>query len=1561
MNSMEPIVDSLLRSFRQVPPAAIPAMLDCILASTNSAPSSIFSSLLDEFPTFTKGIIDGNKDLDFEQRNNIVSFVSAICHLLKKSAAETRYMQLLIWKIFLPLMKLVHSNDRELFNKVAGMTFSVVADTNSWGVVEVTIIPFLLRLVRLSMGEIQSKELDAYNLCLTSKNSEDRHLGPQCTLDLRAKLRDNEIYDDPIYFPLHISCHILTLILDASQQSLHTVRSVSGLDFIDGCCRDKFSAKLLWDLCDITIQMLPQSLEYRSSAITFFLPSIFRALDSRSAFEVSIYGQNYVLSRKSILEKLWKSCKTLFSLGALERRDAYAILSLYLSFFTYTDECQHIYMSSTTEMFDLRAEKQFWDEMKKGLVDKESSVRKQSLFILRRTINLDEENQYQTDVKPIDEGSLVHCGMTKRERWAEEEAMSLGVGIICKTSEFLSSSYQKWEAFFLLYEMLEEYGTHLVEAAWSHQMTLLLHSSLSPENSVNTSNGNVCHTWMDSLEEIFEWLAVLWERGFCHDNPQVRCLVMQSFLSIEWTKYNHYAKLVPQNFLTGSLVEGLNDPVHHKDFGVRGIYSTWTIEAAGQFFSQYSSNLDERNGVAFLKRLASVAKRQSFGRAGLMCLTKCISSAACGIGQCGHMSPVSLQDKESYMRDKVDLLDTFRYIMESSKQHFNPSYRHQVCENILASAASVMIPLDVPLETFLLFISSLPREITDNGGSLRLKVQEWLGMSIEKPSLSDCLQTNLKLLESLIGYQRQLISSHHAIDTSVSYDDEDLDSWESEAKRWTRVLFLVIKEEEDLNPIFKFIQDHGSNICDRSNNLECVPVKFLILLLSFVHELQVLQGRAVDCLKTSLDISDKVSQYSMMKSSTIFVVFSKLFFSILDALVSYAGMSCSIFWSKHMEECGDFSGSIRGRLGGPSQRRLSSSLTSSVLQAVTSIKAVATISSWSAQFGTDSTLTSVVTYLWNFCWKISSTSPACNSEIEAELCLAAYEAVAGALEGLLSMLSLLSLDHVTEDNELISLEADGKPVLDSLLRTLLQNINSIIAVGNLARTRRAVLLNWKWICLELLLSIPNHALKSGVHLRKLSFYFTDATLKWTFDDLVDSLENAGEASVLSMLRSVRLIMELLALGRKGSMVSACHGIDIQMMWKLVRSSWILHVSCKKRRIAPIAALLSSVMHYSVFGNEMMHEYDNAPGPLKWFVEKILEEGTKSPRTIRLASLHLTGLWLACPSIIKFYMKELKLLTQYGSVAFDEDFEAELSENRDAKIEVSVLAKSPDPELTEEFINTELYARVSVAVMFYRLAEIASVRNEDINGSAALVSGKMFLFELLNAVVNDKDLSKELCKKYSAIHRRKVRAWQMICILSRFIDQDIVHQVTHKLHVSLYRNNFPSVRQYLETFAIHVYLNFPLLVGQELVPLLRDYNMRPQALSSYVFIAANIILHSTEEYKSRHLSELLPCIIPLLTSHHHTLRGFTQLLVHQVLQKLFPSDSSFYATMTLEERCFQDLRSYLQDSPDCARLRASMEGYLDAFDPKKSVTQLEFSVLELRNLNSNVYQQPSWIK
>lgn len=59
---------------------------------------------------------------------------------------------------------------------------------------------------------------------------------------------------------------------------------------------------------------------------------------------------------------------------------------------------------------------------------------------------------------------------SKKGRWADKEAQSLGVGRVCNSSELISTGSYRWVAFVFLYEMLEEYGTHLVEAAWNHQV-----------------------------------------------------------------------------------------------------------------------------------------------------------------------------------------------------------------------------------------------------------------------------------------------------------------------------------------------------------------------------------------------------------------------------------------------------------------------------------------------------------------------------------------------------------------------------------------------------------------------------------------------------------------------------------------------------------------------------------------------------------------------------------------------------------------------------------------------------------------------------------------------------------------------------------------------------------------------------------------------------------------------------------------------------------------------------------------------------------------------------------
>ncbi|MED6156669.1 hypothetical protein PIB30_016406 [Stylosanthes scabra] len=141
---------------------------------------------------------------------------------------------------------------------------------------------------------------------------------------------------------------------------------------------------------------------------------------------------------------------------------------------------------------------------------------------------------------------------TKRERWAYKEAKSLGVGKLLTSDDLIFNSQQFWDAFVLLYEMLEEYGTHLVEAAWNNQghITMLVavlvgFIEINLKNVVRLSIG--CPFY---------------------GNEAFIMAILKSFLDINWEDYGNYINSVPEDFVLGPFMQGLNDPIHHKEFGL---------------------------------------------------------------------------------------------------------------------------------------------------------------------------------------------------------------------------------------------------------------------------------------------------------------------------------------------------------------------------------------------------------------------------------------------------------------------------------------------------------------------------------------------------------------------------------------------------------------------------------------------------------------------------------------------------------------------------------------------------------------------------------------------------------------------------------------------------------------------------------------------------------------------------------------------------------------------------------------------------------------------------------
>lgn len=66
------------------------------------------------------------------------------------------------------------------------------------------------------------------------------------------------------------------------------------------------------------------------------------------------------------------------------------------------------------------------------------------------------------------------------------------------------------------------------------QITLLLHIPLPLINSSDHISGRGVPDQMKTLEGKFNWLGVLWERGFCHENPQGTMTTLNPFY------YHHY-------------------------------------------------------------------------------------------------------------------------------------------------------------------------------------------------------------------------------------------------------------------------------------------------------------------------------------------------------------------------------------------------------------------------------------------------------------------------------------------------------------------------------------------------------------------------------------------------------------------------------------------------------------------------------------------------------------------------------------------------------------------------------------------------------------------------------------------------------------------------------------------------------------------------------------------------------------------------------------------------------------------------------------------------------------
>lgn len=234
---------------------------------------------------------DRGGKLGSEHSSYIISFMCALRYLLKSSGIELDSMQSFIVRAFLPVFGMINPNDNGLLNQIAELLCDVVIESHAWETMEMTLVPYSLRVMGLSIGLVQNEESAIYQW--------SRH---SITQYISGKIFDFNVDQDALLFmsesiPLSTASHILTSLLVAAL-SCQAVKNTVELKVAgERVSPENFARHILWDVSNMAVCMLSQSPEHRSCVIRLLFPFIFRALLALSSFELSIQGSIFIFSR----------------------------------------------------------------------------------------------------------------------------------------------------------------------------------------------------------------------------------------------------------------------------------------------------------------------------------------------------------------------------------------------------------------------------------------------------------------------------------------------------------------------------------------------------------------------------------------------------------------------------------------------------------------------------------------------------------------------------------------------------------------------------------------------------------------------------------------------------------------------------------------------------------------------------------------------------------------------------------------------------------------------------------------------------------------------------------------------------------------------------------------------------------------------------------------------------------------------------------------------------------------------------------------------------------------
>jgi len=187
--------------------------------------------------------------------------------------------------------------------------------------------------------------------------------------------------------------------------------------------------------------------------------------------------------------------------------------------------------------------------------------------------------------------------------------------------------------------------------------------------------------------------------------------------------------------------------------------------------------------------------------------------------------------------------------------------------------------------------------------------------------------------------------------------------------------------------------------------------------------------------------------------------------------------------------------------------------------------------------------------------------------------------------------------------------------------------------------------------------------------------------------------------------------------------------------------------------------------------------------------------------------------------------------------------------------------------------------------------------------------------------------------------RKIRGWQALCILSRFVTKDMVESLCEVVFAAIAEPLHGQIRYFMEVFCIQMTRRFPQVLGM-LKSQLELTDLSIQQISSLMIISGSIVVgryqqEFLEGSDKKDLHEILVAVIPWLGSTQGFSRAIAQILVHKMIPLVMDmnDDKSSHDNHWYLIRLFQ----FLDSNKEMMRLRAKQAKFFEEYDVDEACT------------------------